>query len=259
MSEIYVVGDVHGDYARLVPLLREAGLIDEGLGWSGGESTLWFVGDFFDRGEDGIAVVDLVMRLQGEAEAAGGRVRALLGNHEPLILSALWLPDAPTKGPEGNFYDDWKFNGGKESDLERLTSRHIEWMVSLPALAHVGDWLFMHANSTDYLGYGLSVEQVNREMRALLLRRDPVEYDQLLGDWRRDFGDLRLAGHRKADVVLRTYGALRLLHGHTVINNMTRQPLETVTEALVYDGGRCVDVDGGMGEGGRGFVYKLPR
>jgi hypothetical protein len=259
MTETYVVGDVHGDYDRLVGLLRQARLVNEGLGWSGGDSALWFMGDFFDRGEDGVSVVDLVMHLQREAPTAGGSVNALLGNHEPLILSALWMPDEPSSGPERTFYGDWKFNGGVDADLQRLTPAHIEWILSLPALARTGGWLLMHANSTDYIGYGLSIEEVNRELTALMLRRDPAEYDRLLGEWRRDFGDRRVAGHRKVDVVLRTFGALRLVHGHTVINNMTRRPLATVTEALVYDAGRCVNVDGGLGEGGRGFVYKLPR
>jgi hypothetical protein len=258
MRETYVVGDVHGDYLKLAGLLKEARLVDASLRWAGGENVLWFLGDYFDRGEDGVAVVDLVMRLQLEAAAAGGRIGALLGNHEPLILSALWMPDEPASGPTGRFYGDWKWNGGKDSDLRRLTPAHIAWITTLPALVRWGDWLFLHADSTDYLKYGLSIEAVNQALQALLLRRNPAEYDRLLGEYHREFGDHLPDGHRKVDLVLQTYGGRRLVHGHTLISNMTRQPLETVTAALVYDGGRCVNVDGGLGEGGRGFVYKLP-
>jgi hypothetical protein len=263
MDETYVMGDVHGDYTRLVSLLKEAGLVSEELRWKGGangDSVLWFMGDFFDRANDGLAVVDLVMRLQREAEAAGspGGVRALMGNHEPLILSALWMPDLPTSGPAGTFYGDWKFNGGIDADLQGLKAEHVEWIVNLPALARVGDWLLMHADTSDYLQYGLSIEEVNRELKALLRRRDPVEYNALLGGWSRQFGDNRLTGHQNVDLVLRTFGALRLVHGHTQISNVTRQTLESVREALVYDGGRCVNVDGGLGEGGHGFIYRLP-
>jgi hypothetical protein len=39
-------------------------------------------GDLLDRGKDTRQVLDLVMRLEGEARKAGGRVHALLGNHE---------------------------------------------------------------------------------------------------------------------------------------------------------------------------------
>src|SRR4051812_2017211 len=117
MSKTYIVGDVHGEYDKLVRLLKDARLVDDALNWSGRQAVLVFLGDFFDRGPDGVAVVDLVMRLQTEAREAGGRVDALLGNHEPLILSALWMPDELTDGPEGTFYGDWKFNGGIDSDL----------------------------------------------------------------------------------------------------------------------------------------------
>lgn len=45
------------------------------------------MGELFIVG-DGIGAVDLAMRLQQEAPAAGGRVHALIGNHEPLLLAA---------------------------------------------------------------------------------------------------------------------------------------------------------------------------
>ena len=242
----------------MAALLREAGLIDPGLRWQGSASHVWFLGDYVDRGDDGVAVLDLVMRLQQEAAAAGGHVGALLGNHEPLILSALWMRDAPTDGPGGAFYSDWKWNGGRDSDLERLTAAHVAWLTGLPSLARVGDWLLMHANSAFYLRYGRSIAEVNDALRALLLRRDPTEYNRLLGECTRDFGDHRPGARAQVDRVLQTFGASRLAHGHTLISNMTRRPPETVTEALVYDGGRCVNVDGGLGEGGRGVIYQLP-
>jgi hypothetical protein len=258
MGETYIVGDIHGDYDKLTRLLKDARLVDDALRWSGSQAALIFIGDFFDRGPDGISVVDLVMRLQTEARAAGGCVSALLGNHEPLILSALWMPDEPTSGPTGTFYGDWKFNGGQDSDLRRLTYTHTDWLTRLPAMALIGDWLLLHADSTDYIKYGSSVEEVNRAISSLLRRRQPAEYNRLLGQFSREFGDHRPNGHDKVNLVLHTYGAKRLVHGHTMINNMTRQPLNTVTQALIYDGGRCVNVDGGMGEGGQGFIYKLP-
>ena len=52
MSATYLIGDAHGDFTRLVALLREAGLIDAGLRWLGGASHLWFLGDYVDRGDD---------------------------------------------------------------------------------------------------------------------------------------------------------------------------------------------------------------
>src|SRR5437870_4994285 len=82
LQPIYVIGDVHGHLKKLIKLLQDAHLIDEKHAWKAGTATLWFMGDFVDRGPDGIAVLDLVMRLQSEAAAVGGTVASLLGNHE---------------------------------------------------------------------------------------------------------------------------------------------------------------------------------
>jgi hypothetical protein len=89
-QRVYVIGDIHGQLQKLTKLLRDARLIDSSLAWSGGNATIWFMGDFVDRGPDGIAVIDLVMRLQQEAARAGGSICSILGNHEMLF----WLPTA---------------------------------------------------------------------------------------------------------------------------------------------------------------------
>ena len=49
---MYVIGDIHGQIDKATAALREAGLIDGDAGWAGGTATLWFMGDYFDRGPD---------------------------------------------------------------------------------------------------------------------------------------------------------------------------------------------------------------
>jgi len=83
---VVAVGDIHGDLGHLVTALRTAGLIDEGRTWIGGDAVLVQVGDFLDRGREVRQVMDLMMRLQKEAAAAGGRFVVLLGNHEVMNL-----------------------------------------------------------------------------------------------------------------------------------------------------------------------------
>src|ERR1035437_9331514 len=82
----YVVSDVHGRCEAVVAALRQAKLLDSDRSWGGGEAPPAFPDDYFDRGPDGVAVVDLVRRLQDEAAASGGRVYAVIGNHEILAL-----------------------------------------------------------------------------------------------------------------------------------------------------------------------------
>lgn len=49
-NPLFIVGDVHGQYQRLVALLQSAGLIGPDCAWTGGAATLVCTGDFFDRG-----------------------------------------------------------------------------------------------------------------------------------------------------------------------------------------------------------------
>ena len=54
--------------------------------WIGGTTVLMQTGDIFDRGPKVREALDLLMRLEEEARRAGGRVEALLGNHEVMNL-----------------------------------------------------------------------------------------------------------------------------------------------------------------------------
>ncbi|MCC6528482.1 MAG: metallophosphoesterase [Polyangiaceae bacterium] len=87
-KRLVAVGDLHGDLAATRRVLRLAGVLDEADHWAGGDAWLVQTGDEVDRGDDDRAVLDLFERLAVEAEAAGGRVIALLGNHE-LMNAAL--------------------------------------------------------------------------------------------------------------------------------------------------------------------------
>jgi hypothetical protein len=83
---VVAVGDVHGAYDSLVRVLRFAGIVDEKARWAGGAAHLVQTGDLLDRGKDTRPVLELLMRLEGQARKAGGRVHALLGNHEVMNL-----------------------------------------------------------------------------------------------------------------------------------------------------------------------------
>src|SRR5690349_13947042 len=86
VQRIVAVGDVHGDYSQLVNVLQAAGVIDRKNKWTGGKTHLVQTGDVLDRGPDSRKAMDLLMELETQALKAGGRVHALLGNHETMNL-----------------------------------------------------------------------------------------------------------------------------------------------------------------------------
>lgn len=87
VPRIVAVGDLHGDFAAWRAIARGAGLVDEAGDWTGGRTILVQAGDAVDRGPDSLRIVLDLMRLQREAAQAGGRVVALVGNHEAMNMT----------------------------------------------------------------------------------------------------------------------------------------------------------------------------
>jgi hypothetical protein len=257
LTPTYIIGDIHGNLRSLHKLLEQAQLIDRHHHWSGGQTKLWFIGDLVDRGHDSIGVIDLVMRLQGEAQAAGGSVNSLLGNHEVLFLGAYQFGRRST-GLSSNFITKWRRNGGQKDDLKKLTKQHIEWLSALPAMARIEDTLLLHADSTFYTHYGNSIDDVNERLCSVLRKSNTLDWEELLEKFiARGVFQHHLVGKEVVDRFLTLYKSKRLVHGHTPINLVTGQPPKKVTEALIYADGRCINVDGGLYMGSPGFLYQL--
>jgi hypothetical protein len=233
MGSLYVVSDVHGYRDDLELGLHEAGF--------GGDDELYVLGDLLDRGPDGIGAVDLVMSLQREAP---GRVHVLMGNHEILALGRYRFPGS-------KFADSWRINGGKRRDQEGLTEKHVEWLATLPLMAQVGDFLLMHSDTTEYLTWGESVEEVNDVVRSTL--RNPDDFEAHWDVWARLTSRYDFAGHDGAELaraMLSTYGGEVIVHGHSIISTLTDVPSPEVTEPLLYAEGLVLDIDGGRYDGG---------
>jgi hypothetical protein len=268
---LYAVGDVHGYLDELRAALHEAGLVDEEGHWSAGSARLWFLGDFTDRGPDGIGVIELVMQLSAEAAAAGGYCRALMGNHELLLLGAHRFGDTPVNsvGGTASFLAAWRLNGGQPSDMERLEDRHLTWISRLDA-AHLTDGhLLMHSDTTAYLDYGSSIEEMNDAVTGVLQRGDADECWDLFRKLTKRFAFRGDGGPEAARELLGTYGGKRVVHGHSPIpyllgevggeNSVDGEAVKHVVQGpMVYAENLAVAMDGGVTMDGRLLVAQLP-
>jgi len=256
----YVVSDVHGHVEPLVAALQQASLLDSGRAWCGGRARLTFLGDYFDRGPDGIAVVDLILRLQDESGVAGGRVEALIGNHEILALGMSRF--GAERVPSGlwsrrSFARSWALNGGQARDQQRLTGEHVEWLSGLDSVALAGPDLLLHSDTTEYLRWGDSVEQINDAVRTVLAGEDLEQWWQC---WVRLTTRHAFAGQDGQDVaeeLLEQLGGGRIVHGHSVVTTFTGQDPRQVTGPLIYAAGRVLAIDGGVYGGGPCLVVRL--
>jgi hypothetical protein len=73
VNRVVAISDVHGAYDAMVETLRNADILDDKLSWAGGTSHLVIVGDILDRGPRSRDAMDLLIRLEAEAQLAGGR------------------------------------------------------------------------------------------------------------------------------------------------------------------------------------------
>ncbi len=125
VGRVVAVGDLHGDYDRFVFILAnpEVGIIDANLRWIAGTTHLVQLGDIMDRGPDARKILDLLMRLEKEAEEAGGMVHVLIGNHEEMNITGISLDYPQYVTPE-------QFVSFLPDDVRR--SREAAYIAGLP-------------------------------------------------------------------------------------------------------------------------------
>lgn len=87
-ARLVAIGDLHGDLRATREALRLAGVVDDRDRWIGGKTVVVQTGDQLDRGDDERAILDLLDALAREAEAVGGAVIVLNGNHEVMNVLA---------------------------------------------------------------------------------------------------------------------------------------------------------------------------
>jgi len=108
----YAIGDVHGRFDLLAPLMRA--VIEDARAAGIASPRLVFLGDYVDRGEQSRQVLEFLIDLaRGDAgrdlAAVDGDVVLLRGNHEDMLLDFIASPEA--EGPR------WLRNGGLQTLL----------------------------------------------------------------------------------------------------------------------------------------------
>ena len=145
VGRIVAVGDIHGDKDAFVAVLRMAGLIDDSEKWAGGQTHLVQIGDIPARAPQSRQAYDLLMRLEPEAAAAGGKVHPIIGNHD----AGLMYGDLRSVLPEE--YAEFR-EPGSEERLEKFYADEVAALRKTGQLAtaeaaanHRKDWMEMHA------------------------------------------------------------------------------------------------------------------
>jgi hypothetical protein len=159
---IVAVGDVHGAFDAFVAVLRAAGIINDKRQWAGGTTVFVQTGDLFDRGTGVRDALDLLMRLEDDAKKGGGRVEALLGNHEmmnllhefrdvnPAVYAA--FADGRSDSRQRRGYDEYaatmkrrdKPSVSRDEWMQKHPPGFIEYVDALGPRGKYGKWLRSH-------------------------------------------------------------------------------------------------------------------
>ena len=168
VDRVIALSDLHGAHGAFVETLMASEVIDEQLAWAAGDTHLVIVGDIVDRGDDSRDSMDLLMRLEQEAEAAGGRVHVLLGNHESLVLiNDLRYVTAGAFSAESSDEerDRWyQAKVDRDGAIDRAAfdvdfprgyfghrrgyahdGKYGQWLLQKPAIIVINDTAFVHA------------------------------------------------------------------------------------------------------------------
>jgi len=259
-KRLVAIGDLHGDLAAARAALRAAGAIDASDRWIGGELVVVQTGDVLDRGDDEQAIFDLIARLEREAQAAGGAVIMLLGNHE--LMNAAGDFRYVTPGAMRDFDDAPGVDASRFAQLPAEVRGRVaalapggayaRWLAAHDVIAIVGDTVFSHAG---VLGdWVTQVDEANRSARCWLagqaggIEDVPSVARANQGPvWTRSFG-LGDPDCEAAKAALAALGARRMVVGHTV-----QREINGVCDGTVWR----IDVGLGKGYGGPIQVLEL--
>lgn len=256
-----MVGDIHGAYDKLRALLLRAGLIDFDGAWTAGDTHLVFLGDYVDRGPNGLEVIRLIRSLEVQAQEVGGQVTALLGNHEVMFLAALVFRNQDPHDRMG-FREYWLENGGQTRDADLLEPSDLGWLSSRPAMAASHGWLMVHADSLMYLRMGTTLDEVNSEVSRILAHPDADEWGLFLNWFTERMAFSLGEGEVKARRTLSMFGGERIVHGHTPVYVLLDEALHGPTlgagAPIPYANRLCVAMDSGMAyREDAGFIARL--
>lgn len=209
MSKKWIIPDIHG-YSNTLQAL-----IEEQIKPSRND-TMYFLGDYIDRGPDSKGVIDYIIDLQEDDYT----IRTLRGNHEDYLLRTFDNEDSQ-KNLIGYTYQnklkkEWLKYGGKDtlssfhvSDVHDISEKYINWMRKLEYYILLDSFILVHA------GMNFGIENPFSDTHSML--------------WIKEFKvDMEKTGNR------------RVIHGHVPVS---LEFIDLLRSATTFD---YIDLDNGI-------------
>ena len=159
MTKKWVIPDIHGCSITLKALIEEQIKPSR-------QDTLYFLGDYIDRGPDSKGVIDQIIHLKRD----GYKVRTLKGNHEDFLVRT-FDNESVRRNFLGITYQnklqkEWFRYGGREtlksfkvSDVHDIPEEYIQWIRELEYFIKLDHYILVHAG----LNFGLDDPFLDKE------------------------------------------------------------------------------------------------
>ncbi|QYJ79716.1 metallophosphoesterase [Shewanella acanthi] len=215
---IVALSDVHGQFDVMINLLKAHRVIDANNRWAFGDGHMVMTGDMFDRGHQVNEVLWFLYELDKQAEAAGGKLHLLMGNHEQMVFrgDVRYVNDRyQTSANLLNRSYDALYNKGTEIG---------RWLRTKNTLVKINNLLFMHGGiSPEWLERKLDISTANQLFREHLDdSKEELKQNELLNflffkngpTWYRGYFKDELKDN-EVDNILNYFNVEHIVVGHT--------------------------------------------
>lgn len=211
MEQVFVIGDLHGSFQALEKLLTK---------WDAQKQRLIFLGDYINRGNESLQVLQ---RVKGLVEEYGAV--ALKGNHESMFMEWLTEPEKYALtflniGGVPTLQSMKTFEMGEDPTIGELIagireehSQLLAWMESLPLYYRWEQYFFSHAGINPYVRHA----EESTEQDLLWIRDEFTEFP-----------------HEADEIVV---------FGHTLTTNLNR---DLSSEVWISPCHKKIGIDGGI-------------
>lgn len=161
MKNRWVIPDIHGCLKTLKYLIENRINLSK-------DDSLYFLGDYIDRGKDSKGVIDYIISLQD----SGYKIHCIRGNHEDYCIKA-WEADQKRFLFRSKIEKEWRKNGANRTlqsfDAKRprdINKFYIDWMKNTEYYIELDNCILVHA------GFNFKIENPFEDKYSMLWLRD---------------------------------------------------------------------------------------
>jgi hypothetical protein len=219
-SRFLTISDFDGHIEGFTMILRREGVIDANFNWTYGDGHLIISGDLFDRGFHVTECMWLLYKLETEAQAQGGKVHLILGNHEIFNMTDDW------RYVETKYFDNAQLMGKRMTELYDANTELGRWLRSKNIIEKIGDYAFLHGGiSPQVAARNLTYNEINDYGRMVINGTPCPNTDCLTVNstdgiyWYRGMVNQTLT-QLQVDAFLDSLNVQRVIVGHTKDNTI---------------------------------------